>query len=205
MGDRQLWERCWSDSDATPTYYESNVVREDGGLWYVPEGYEYSKSTALRDTLRASYPGPVYEFGCGNGHNLRPGDKGFDWSEAAVAKVLERGLEAELFDMFDPKGMKIPGIAMTFHAMEQLGKNFQPFFDFLKAAKPAVVIHVEPLLELYGESLLDYLAILYHKKRHYLDGYVPAILASGVEVVHLQRTYFGNLYHEAYSLMVWKP
>lgn len=100
--------------------------------------------------------------------------------------------------------MEIPGAVVTFHALEQLGKNFRPFLNFLLEAKPKVIIHVEPLIELYEDNLLDYLAVQYHRKRGYLEGYLEAVINSGAEILELKRNHFGSLYHDAYSVLVWK-
>jgi hypothetical protein len=149
---------------------------------------------------------PVYEFGCGTGHNLTGlmNCKGFDWSGSAVRKLRDRGIDADVFDMLNPTPMEIPGAAVTFHALEQLGKNFRPFLDFLLEARPKVVVHVEPILELYEDNLLDYLAVQYHKKRGYLEGYLEAVINSGAEILELKRNHFGSLYHDAYSVLVWR-
>jgi hypothetical protein len=182
------------------------VIREHGEFKRVPNGYEYSRFCEIRDGLLREYCSdmPVYEFGCGNGHNKTSNWKGFDWSESAVAKLKAFGAEAEVFDMFNPVKMEIPGAAVTFHALEQLGKNFRPFLDFLLEAKPQVVVHVEPILELYEDNLLDYLAVQYHKKRGYLEGYLEAVINSGAEILELKRNHFGSLYHDAYSVLVWQ-
>ena len=149
---------------------------------------------------------PIYEFGCGNGHNRTATAtwRGFDWSENAVKKLWAKGVKAEYFNMLEPRDIDVPGVAVTFHALEQLGKNFRPFLDFLLKAKPKVVVHIEPLIELYEDNLLDYLAVQYHRKRGYLEGYLPAVINSGAEILELKRSYFGSLYHEAYSVFVWK-
>lgn len=203
-----MWERCWAaHNELIPPYYHSGVVREHGEFKFVHNGYEYAKFCEIRDRLLNEYCSdmPIYEFGCGNGHNLIGRNaKGFDWSENAVLKLKAKGMEADIFDMFNPSPMKIHGAAVTFHALEQLGKNFRPFLDFLLAAKPRVVVHIEPIIELYEDNLLDYLAVQYHKKRGYLEGYLDAVINSGAEIIELKRNHFGSLYHDAYSVLVWK-
>ena len=190
-----------------PPYYRSGVIREHGELKHVTNGYEYRRFCEIRDRLFKEYCQnmPVYEFGCGNGHNRTSDGKGFDWSATAIQKLRAKGIQAEVFDMFAPTPMEIPGAAVTFHAMEQLGKNFRPFLDFLLKSKPQIVIHVEPLIELYEDNLLDYLAVQYHRKRGYLEGYLEAVIDSGSEIIELKRNHFGSFYHDAYSVLVWKP
>ena len=204
---KDKWNACWSEhKEETPPYYHSEVIREHGEFKFVTNGYEYSKFCEIRDRLLNEYckDMPVYEFGCGTGHNKTSDWKGFDWSESAVEKLKSKGFEAEVFNMFSPTKMKIPGAVVTFHALEQLGKNFKPFLEFLLESKPQVVVHVEPLIELYEDNLLDYLAVQYHRKRGYLEGYLDAVINSGAEILELKRNHFGSLYHEAYSVFVWR-
>ena len=202
------WDACWGEHEGDiPPYYRSGVIREHGEFRSVTNGYEYRRFCEIRDRLFDEYckDMPVYEFGCGNGHNRTPNWMGFDWSENAVDKLRAKGIEAYVFNMLKPLPMKIPGAAVTFHAMEQLGKDFRPFLNFLLKAKPKIVIHVEPLIELYEDNLLDYLAVQYHRKRGYLEGYLGAVIDSGSEIIELKRNNFGSLYHDAYSVLVWRP
>ena len=69
---------------------------------------------------------------------------------------------------------------------------------------------MEPLCELYDpDNLVDYVAYRYHKQRGYLDGYLTRLRqleAEGrIEILKTQRVYFGNLYHEGYSFIAWRP
>ena len=208
-GQKDKWERCWGATPAleAPPYYASGFVRENGVLKAVMPGYEYERFRDIRDALLKRYcPEGFHEFGCGNGHNLvNRNAVGYDWSESAVRKLNEAGQKAEVFDMFKPRPMDLRGQAVvTIHAMEQLGKDFHMFLAFLLDAKPRIVVHLEPLIELYEDNLLDYLAVMYHRKRGYLEGYVDAVKAVG-EVIELKRNYFGSLFHEANSVLVWRP
>lgn len=50
----------------------------------------------------------------------------------------------------------------TIGAMEQLGREFEPFLQFLLQKRPAVCINVETLYELYDQDdLFDYVAAAY--------------------------------------------
>jgi hypothetical protein len=169
----------------------------------------------------------VFEFGCGSGYNLAalahiyPAKRlvGLDWSESAVALVERIGhclggqLTGRRFDFFNPDPELVlnkSSAVMTFAALEQTGLRWAPFVDWLLERKPGLVITMEPALELYDSgSLFDYLAIRYHTGRDYLSGYFPYIqqLASSgkVEILKLNRPRFGSLYHEGYSLLIWRP
>jgi hypothetical protein len=46
--------------------------------------------------------------------------------------------------------------------------------------------------------------VQYHKKRGYLEGYLEAVINSGAEILELKRNHFGSLYHDAYSVLVWR-
>ncbi|MEA2905400.1 MAG: hypothetical protein QOI12_2787 [Alphaproteobacteria bacterium] len=169
----------------------------------------------------------VLEFGCGSGYNLAalaelyPEKElvGLDWSEAAVALVgrigatQDRRLIGRQFDFFDPDPSLALGktsAVMTFAALEQTGTRFTRFLDWLLERKPGLVINMEPALELYdADRPFDQLAVRYHTGRDYLSGYFPGIreLANEgkAQILKLLRPRFGSLYHEGYSLLIWRP
>jgi len=211
---RDLWERCWNAND-TPAYF-GDVLRANGHFWLDP-GAEQQYLANLRAELFEKYlPGidTVHEFGCGSGQNLKAlvGKKqivGYDWSKSATERVRSLGGRGVVFDMLAPHDVEINGAALTVHALEQLGDQWRPFFHFLAKKRPAVCIHIEPIEELYDpDDLLDHLALAYHRKRGYLSGYLThlrALAAIGeIEILEQRRTYVGGLYHEAYSVIVWR-
>lgn len=200
----EFWEKVWSEEDEPP--YFNDIVRMDGRFWHAP-GYEKQYLAKLRANLFQKYATEyIHEFGCGVGANLIGLEgkcKGYDWSISAVEKLKKKGFDAEVFDMLNPHPVRLNGTLVTIHALEQLGKNWGPFLDFVMQEKPDICVHIEPVVELYEEdNLLDYLAIQYHKKRQYLQGFLDAI--SG-KLVDLYRPRVGGLMHEAYTVMVWKP
>jgi SAM-dependent methyltransferase len=180
----------------------------------------------LFKTYLAGYD-PVFEFGCGTGYNLAIMARlfpeksfwGLDWSENAVSIVdalafslgLER-LRGRLFDYFSPDdSLEIPGNAavITLNSLEQMGDDYGNFLDFLLRKSPPLCINSEPFVEMYDESdLLDYLAARYHRRRNYLRGYLPALKrleADGIiEILKEQRVRLGNLFHDGYSLVIWR-
>jgi hypothetical protein len=168
----------------------------------------------------------VFEFGCGTGINLKNITDiypkmtvhGLDWVKESVETVrLIRkftGIDAygHLFDMFHPnENLDMPensGV-FTYHSLEQLGTDFQPFLDFLLKKKPKIVINFEPILEFYNDAnLLDYLAIKFHKKRKYLEGYYTALSkleAEGkIKILKSHKTPFGSFYQDSSSIIVWE-
>jgi SAM-dependent methyltransferase len=169
----------------------------------------------------------VYEFGCGTGFNLVPlaqrfPDKklfGSDFVQSSVdlvngiARHYKLNLSATLFDMISPNPdyRILPSSAVfTFGAIEQLASRFESFVGFLLKQKPALCLHIEPTVELYDDAhLIDFLGIKFHRKRGYTEGFLPmlqALAAEGrVEIQRVKRLYFGSLFMEGYSLMVWRP
>ncbi len=194
------------------------------------DNFELNYSDILRTWLFTKYlknMEAVYEFGCGTGYHLArlaemyPEKKlhGLDWIDASrqivdlLAKRHSLNTEGHLFDFFSPdERLEIAGNSaiFTWGALEQLGSNYEAFLQFLLKKAPAVCLNVECLGELYDkDNLVDYLADQYRKKRNYLDGYLTRLHqleADGKIIIEkVQRLYFGSLYHEVYSFVVWKP
>jgi SAM-dependent methyltransferase len=169
----------------------------------------------------------VYEFGCGSGYNLVALAQrypqiqltGLDWVESAVELVNRVGrahdlrLQGRRFDFFNPDSSISFGprsVAVTMAALEQVGSGYGKFLEFLLQKRPSLVVNLEPLYELYDPTnLVDYLAMRYHKTRGYLDGYLSCLrkleAEKRIEIIHTHRPCFGSLFHEGYSLVVWRP
>jgi SAM-dependent methyltransferase len=198
--------------------------------WPLAPKFEFSYFRVFRLWLFCKYLADarrVCEFGCGSGFNLAAlaqiaPDKqlvGLDWAAPAV-DLINRfsqkhgfNLTGRSFDFFnpDPSFELGPGsVAMTFCALEQTGERCVTFIDWLMEKKPDLVISMEPVLDFYDPgSLCDDMAIRYHTHRQYLQGYlgrVRELEAQGrVEIVQARRLGMGSLYHEGYSLLIWKP
>ncbi len=190
---------------------------------------EYEFFTAARHIIFYKYLTPfdtIYEIGCGNCQNLfflselfpRKNLYGLDWAAASteiadfIARSLKRNITVSVFDMFKPsvdKPIKSGSAIITIHALEQLGVEFNKLISFILAMKPSIVIHYEPILEFYDKNnFLDYLALMYSKKRGYLDGYFTALrkleAKKQIQIIEARRPYVGGVIHEA-SLCVWRP
>jgi len=168
----------------------------------------------------------IYEFGCGTGLNLVMmaelfPDKaihGTDWVAASkkivdtIAEVYNYNIKGHVFDLFSPVDdfeMCDNSAIVTLNSLEQIGANHEPFIQFVLKKAPAICINWEPLIELYDESdLLDYLAIQYHRKRGYLEGYLSRLreleCEGKAEILKTQRICFGSMYQEGFSLVVWR-
>jgi hypothetical protein len=91
-----------------------------------------------------------------------------------------------------------------------VGPRHEAFLQFLLQQRPRVCVHMEPMLELYDpRNDVDALAIQYHTTRGYLSGFLPRLWqleAEGrIDMLQVQRMQFGSLFHEAYSIVVWRP
>jgi hypothetical protein len=169
----------------------------------------------------------VYEFGCGSGINIAtlaklfPGKRlmGMDWTTASkrilgeLAKVHGWNVEGRVFDFFEPdEALEIPrgrGV-LTLGALEQTGQNYEKFLQYLVRSCPSICVHVELIVEWYDpNNLVDYLAILFHNRRGYWSGFprrLKELEKEGkVRVLKEKRSFFGSLFIEGYSQIVWKP
>ena len=101
------------------------------------------------------------------------------------------------------------GVVLTVGAMEQTGKLWRPMLDYLLAAKPKRVVHIEPQISMYNPANpVDQTAIEAHRARGFWEGYLGVIhrLAEKgvVEIEHMERTGFGSLLIEGYSQLVYR-
>ena len=77
-------------------------------------------------------------------------------------------------------------------------------------SKPEICVHIETISELYdNENLLDYLAFGFDRKRGYLDGFLNELKQlesmGKIELINVLKLSFGTLYHDGYSIIVWRP
>jgi hypothetical protein len=168
-----------------------------------------------------------FEFGCGSGHNLPVVSKlyprkkihGLDWVNSSVkiveklAQNLEIPLFGHLFDLFEPDfDLAVPDNSsfMTFGCLEQIGDRHGKFLNFVLQKHPNICVNIEPIKEFYEtDKLTDFLACQYHTKRNYLDGFLTALeklkIEGKVEIFDKRRVFFGNIYHEGWSIVSWRP
>jgi hypothetical protein len=216
-----------------PPFMGATPILRIGGDYARPfvAAFETHWFRVLRKWLLSTYlvgASRVCEFGCGSGFNLvtlaqmSPETElvGLDWSPSVVELMNQIGrrhgfkLSGQRFDFFNPAPDFAFGgsgdVAMTFCALEQTGDRYDTFVDWLMDRKPDLVVSMEPALELYDpSSLVDDMAIRYHTGRKYLNGYysrIPELAAAGkAEILVRRRLGFGSLYHEGYSLLIWRP
>lgn len=192
--------------------------------------FELDYFSVFREWLFATYFKDfsiIYEFGCGTGFNLvvlsqlYP-DKnlyGTDFVRSSVdlvneiAKAHNLKLKGSIFDMVNPDEsftLKKNSLIFTIGAIEQLASKFEAFLQYLLHNSPELCVHVEPTVELYEENnLVDYLAIQFHKKRGYTQGFLPRLQelekTGKIEILKVKRLFFGSLFMEGYNLIIWRP
>jgi len=169
----------------------------------------------------------VYEFGCGSGFNLAvlaalyPEKElhGLDWAVSSkeivdeMGKVFGWNMRGHVFDFFNPdRSLKIAdnSAVVTIGALEQTGRDYEAFLLYVLDSLPALVVHVEPIVEWYDAGdLVDDAAIKFHRKRQYWEGYPDRLRElereGRVEILKAKRSFFGSLYIEGYSQLVWRP
>lgn len=214
-----------------PKFVRRNAVKRICGEYIMPYNpdFEVAFVKVMRRVLFGKYfssAKSIFEFGCGTGLNLVElaalfPDKrliGLDWAQTSceiVSKIAMSGklrMESRLFDMYNPDyevNLTTSDAVFTMGAMEQLGAGFTAFLDFLLKKRPLICINFETTNEIYtNETLSDYVAIEYTKKRKYLSGYLDRLRnlekKGDIKILQEQRT-FGGQYHEGYSFVVWKP
>lgn len=170
----------------------------------------------------------IYEIGCGTGHNLvflqqfaeNAELTGLDWVESSQTLIdlisasrKNLKLTSGKFDYFNPDiNLKLrDGSAIfTIASLEQIGKDFEKFVDFLMRNKPQLVVHIEPFEDLLDPYyLLDNLSIQYMRKRNYINGYVEHIQnlekEGNAKIHRYQRSYIGSKHIDGYTVLIWSP
>jgi len=215
-----------------PDYFHYKTLRLDGEYVFTDDPlFEHHAYVAILRLLFSRYLtgfDKIIDLGCGTGtslfllNQLKAGREliGGDWVPesqetvnaigAATGEKI-RGVHFNMQNLEGAEDLPIEGAAViTLHSMEQLGDAYHPILDLLMGNSPKLVLHLEPLKELYDpDSLFDQMALTHHRQREYLSGYLPAVrelAARGkVDIIAEKRLNFGSTWHEAYSLLVWRP
>lgn len=99
-------------------------------------------------------------------------------------------------------------VALTVGALEQLGKNYHAFLNYLLELAPSLVVHLETAYELYvDDGVADVLSKKYIEKRSWLQGYFASLngLAEDGKMEILKQTrIFGGFHHEGYTMTIWR-
>lgn len=216
-----------------PQYFDHHkIMRLDGDyINEISDNFVYKYDQIIKKIIIKKYANnssSLIELGCGTGNGtllackvLEKGVKitASDWSENAVqilkeiAKNEKREIVATRFNMLNLKGwddlnVKSDSTIISFHALEQLGNKYHLLLDNLQKKK-CLCVHLEPIQEFYyNDNLFDNLAKQYHKKRNYLGKYLTDIenleIKKKAKIFEKTRIQFGDRFHEAYGLIVWK-
>ena len=187
---------------------------------------KYIVSFYIKD---AHFTESILELGCGACHNLTYLWKNNLIDENALLYALDFAeCSAEIADTLNSVySMPIQGITADFKkelfqnisgttavfsvgGLEQIGSEWTHIINYMYKLKPEIIIHIEPLYELYDRNnLFDYLAMKFHKKRDYLIGYLPKIEGlerqGKAEIIFKNRMRFGSTFHDGWSILIWKP
>lgn len=220
------------DESVTPKFIRPNkVIRLDGKYIEPSNPYferDYAKLLQLYiyHNFISKDIDNVYEFGCGSGFNLLNLSEfrkdlnlyGSDFVKSSADLINELGkhhdlnMKGDVFDMIYPDynyDIKENSCVFTHGAIEQLAGKFEDFINYLLEKKPKICFHIEPTVEFYtNDTIFDYLATKFHRKRGYTEGLVPYLkkLESNkkikIDVCH--RFNFGSMFMEGYNLVVWR-
>jgi SAM-dependent methyltransferase len=220
-----------SSGSLRPKYFRPNkFLRYDKRLIVSDNlSLEYDLFDLARYLIFMRYLAPyeeIYELGCGSCQNLLllselfPSKRlfGLDWASSSVeianllARKFDKNVEGMRFDLLNPPPRSVfkPGSAViTIHSLEQIGTNYAKLLSLLTDSKLGLVLHYEPVLEFYDENnLLDYLAVMYSRKRNYLSGFLGALRRlrdeGRIKLLAAWRPYLGGVIHES-SLIIWRP
>lgn len=234
------WDACWLEvrerfessndpRDLVPKFLKPDVAAPCRllGQYVMPSdpGFLHNIQRVILSHLAGKYltsTRTVIEVGCGSGFNLvelrrllpRAVLYGADFSPSAVDIVNLMGFGGLTFDIRSPmtlaSELATGGAVLTMGALEQVGRDFMPFMQWLMEAKPAVCIHVEPLVELYDKNdLMDVLAWRYHYARGYLQGFLPKLSEARrdgkIDILEFHRTRLGSVHNDGFSWVVWRP
>ena len=201
------------------------------GKYIMPlvEDFELKLVTIFREFLFENFfynVSAVHEFGVGTGFNLihlgeiYPDKKlyGYDWSDSAIRLTSLAGeknnlkIYTSLFDMFEPNfDLEIEPNSglLTVGAMEQLGKNWRNFLNFIINKRFSIYINIETNYEKNRMEDNDFnqIAARYIDRRNWLKGYFDELdlLERNNEIrIVYKSTLVGSKFHDSWSVTVWK-
>lgn len=169
----------------------------------------------------------VYDFGCGTGFNLVALARmdqtkeyhGLDWvpqSKEMLRHIRDNyklNINGHVFNMFQPDfdlEIQKDSVCMTTGSLEQIGKDFDPFLDFMLKKPFSLYIHINSILEYYDteNNLPDYIVYKTEIKRNYLNGYFTRLKQledeGVIRILKMKKIPIGSTITDGYSLCVWE-
>lgn len=229
LENRDIYKSNSIKNSLIPKYFGKNpILRLNRKLiMAMNSSVEYNFFETLLDYIYLNYIrgfNNLYEFGCGTSHNLvriRELDSyinlvGLDWTISSIdlGKLLKQkyNIDNLNFNFFDPDFNTIlenNSVVLTVAALEQTGKQFYNFVDYLLKSKIKRIINIEPINELLDEyDPLDHISITYCNKRNYLSGYLSYLQQlerqTKIKIISAKRSYIGSRFLEGYSIVVWE-
>jgi len=216
-----------------PQYFDHHKIMRFEGNYIIgiTENFVYKFDQIIRTVILKKYVSKtkkLIELGCGTGSGTILAAKllnsdikliASDWASKSlpiikkISEYTNREIEAVQFNMLDLSGWEELNVdkdstIISFHALEQLGDNYKNLLYRL-LEKKVTCIHLEPIYEYYNhDDLYDLLAKNYHKKRNYLGKYfsdIKKLESQGkAKITKELRIGFGDRFHEAYGLLIWK-
>lgn len=228
-----LFKKSKKIKDLIPRYFFKNKIARIGNKLIKTKSkyFDYKILRLITLYIFLKYlkkESNIIEFGCGTGHNLIALSKinktaliyGLDWAHTSqkILKIISKkykNISGHNFNYFNPKLNNLINVkkndwsCFTVASLEQLGNNFIKFLNFLKKQKPKIIINIEPINELMSkDKILDYLSVIYSKKRNYLDNYYNYLKKLEknkiIKIIEVKKSHFGSFYINGYSIIVWK-
>lgn len=227
------FEQTGSIDALAPLYFRKGCPSRLRSHFVYPSDYlfDYHLEKVLKGCLFEKFIthyDNVYEFGCGTCadlydlHMLFPEKNLYarDLTKAAVeiATMLKDKFDVNIvdacqFDFTKPdSNMHIErnSAVYTFSALEQIDDKYGLFIQYLIDEKPDVVVHLEPMNEVYDDNnIVDWCAKEFHEKRHYLNNFLTYMREledeNIIEIVYFRRTKVGGWNHESNTVLVWRP
>lgn len=227
---QRQWNDAWAEIAKcdSPKYFKPRFTIDGCGIYRYKQNYIKSTvenlESKFHDHLMKNIQDRfmfdidcVVEFGCGTGHNLQKirsrneniSVYGSDWANSSQEILAQNNIPSWNFDMKKCEDFPYEEIFdnhdsicfLTVGSMEQIGKDWGNFLQFMLNVKPKKSIHIEPIIELYdSNNYYDTLAIKYHRQRNYLDGFY-SLVSTMKELKFVERTSFGNTYNEGFTIL----
>jgi len=169
----------------------------------------------------------IYEFGCGSCYNLlafaeHDSSKyyhGSDWVEypkKIIDKIRDHfklNIHGGVFNMFEPDynmHIKEDSVALTVGSLEQMGRDFDKYLNFLLDKPFSRCVHVNSILEKYDtkNNMADYLNYKFEVERNYCNGFFTRLndleKEGIIKIITMHRVECGGMFGDGYSITVWE-
>jgi len=167
----------------------------------------------------------VVELGCGNGFNLfrlqtlnlKNNLEGYELTKEGTnyAKMINSHFNCNIkFGQLDlTKDISsfdfTNKVIFTHHSLEQIKYNTKDVVENLIKSKPKFVIHIEPVVELYGNSIRDLASKWYNKYSNYQNNLLTTLKnyekKNLLEILDVYRTGCNSTALNESSVIQWAP